>query len=103
MTRNKRRRGEEGERALGGGGDRWGVRQVEEVREDGSDGEEVDGRRGRGRREDEDRGGRGDGRRGGERSGGGGDGTNGGRRGGGGRGGRRRHLRKLRRPKEFWS
>lgn len=67
VTKNKRRRREErgaSKRASGGGGKRRGVRQSEEVRENRSDRQEVNGRCGRGRREVEDRGGRGDSGRG---------------------------------------
>lgn len=54
-------------RASGGGGERGGVRQGEEVRENRSDRQEVNGRCRRRRREEKDRGRRGDSRRGGER------------------------------------
>lgn len=69
MTRNTRRRREEGaaERAPGGGGERWGVRQSEEVRENRSDRQDVNRRCGRRRWEVKDRGGSRDGRRGRER------------------------------------
>lgn len=84
-----RRRGEEGgaaERAL-----RRGVRQSEEVRENRSDGQEVNGRRGRGRREAKGGGGRGLGRGGGEERGRGGrSGVEGGTQG------------ERSRPQEFW-
>lgn len=69
-TRNNWRRSEEGgaeKRLLGGGRERGGVRQGEEVRENWSDGQDVNRRGGGGRRKEKDRGGRGGSRRGGER------------------------------------
>lgn len=68
LTGNTWRREERGadKRAPGGGGERWGVGQSEEMGENRSDGQDIDRGRGRGRWEKKDRGGRWDGRRRGE-------------------------------------
>lgn len=101
-TRENWRRSEEGgaeKRVSGGGRERRGVRQGEEVRKNRSDGQDVNRRRGGGRRKEKDRGGRGGSRRrGGDR----------------GRGGRRavawcdrprrlRTQRECRRSVQFWN
>lgn len=108
-TRNNWRRSEEGgaEKSVSWGGrERRGVRQCEEVRENWSDGQDVNRRGGGGGRKEKDRGGRG---RGGERE----KGVLRGR-GDGGRGGRRsvawcdrlrrlRTRRERRRSVQFWN
>lgn len=70
MTRDKRRRSEEwgaAKRASGGGEKSRGVRQIEDVRKNRSDGQEVNRRCGRGRRKVKDGGRRRDSRRRGKR------------------------------------